>query len=121
MLRLARSMALPDGQSLTVVSGEIHLATRGSMDLGHGRLMQQLVASGVAHRAPPKAWANLLGALSWLGDSPLSGHPIRIERPPGHASRYVAERNYLRLERKADAWNATWEFEESGTTDPLPL
>ncbi|NIY72752.1 alkaline phosphatase family protein [Marivivens donghaensis] len=121
MLRLVRSMALPDGQSLTVVSGEIHLATRGSMDLGHGQRMQQLVASGVAHRAPPKAWANLLGALSWLGDSPLRGHPIRIERLPGHASRYVAERNYLMLERKADVWNATWEFEESGTTDPLPL
>jgi hypothetical protein len=121
MLRLVRSMALPDGQGLTVVSGEIHLATRGSMALGHGQRLQQLVASGIAHRAPPKAWANLLGALSWLGESPLRGHPIRIERPPGHAARYVAERNYLRLERENNTWRATWEFEDSGSTEPLTL
>ena len=121
MLRLARAMALAEGQSLTVVSGEIHLATRASMALGSGRRLQQLVASGIAHRAPPRAWARALGALSWLGESPLRGHPIRIERPPGQATRYVAERNYLRLERRAGAWSARWEFEASGTTPPLAL
>lgn len=119
MLRLVRDMALANKQGLTVVSGEIHLATRGSMDLGYGRSVQQLVASGIAHRAPPRAWARLLGALAWLGESPLQGHRIRIDPPPGHRSRYVAERNYLRLERRAGCWAASWEFEESGPTPPL--
>ena len=121
MLRLTRAIALSEGHDLTVVSGEIHLATRASMELGQGQRLQQLVASGIAHRAPPKAWARLLGALASLGEAPLPGHPIRIERPPGHRSRYVAERNYLRLERKAQGWTATWEFEESGTTEALSL
>jgi hypothetical protein len=121
MLRLVRSMAMRDGHALTVLSGEIHLATRGTMDLGHGLQMQQLVASGIAHRAPPKAWANLLGALSWLGEDPLQGHPIRIKPLPGQSGRYVAERNYLRLEREQAHWHAVWELEASGATAPLAL
>lgn len=121
MLRLVRSMALPTGQSLTVLSGEIHLATRASMALGQGQHMQQLVASGIAHRAPPRAWAMFLGTLACLGSSPLRGHPIRISCPPGQSSRYVAERNFLRLERQDGDWTARWEFEQSGTTPPLAL
>nr|WP_245584731.1 alkaline phosphatase D family protein [Salipiger mucosus] len=121
MLQLVRTMAIRDGHDLTVISGEIHLATRGTMDLGDGLHMHQLVASGIAHRAPPKAWANILGALAWLGDAPLEGHPIQIHCLPGQSSRYVAERNYLRLERGADSWSAIWELEDSGTTDPLAL
>lgn len=121
MLRLVRDMALRDGHDVAVVSGEIHLATRATMDLGQGLHLHQLVASGIAHRAPPKAWARLLGALAWLGDAPLEGHPIRMSRLPGQTSRYVAERNYLRLERAADGWQAAWELETSGTTPPLAL
>ncbi|WP_339114890.1 alkaline phosphatase D family protein [Thioclava sp. GXIMD2076] len=121
MLRLARSMVLEDGHRLTVLSGEIHLATRGRIDFAAGRSLQQLVASGIAHRAPPRAWANLLGALAWLGEAPLEGHPIRITPPPGQARRYVAQRNYLRLEGREKTWSASWEFEESGPTEPLAL
>jgi hypothetical protein len=121
MLRLVRQMAVHDTHDVTVVSGEIHLATRAEMDLGQGLHLHQLVASGIAHRAPPKAWANLLGALSWLGESPLKGYPIRIERLPGQAVRYVAERNYLKLERYSEGWRAVWELEESGASGPLKL
>lgn len=55
MLRLVRDMALRDGHNLTAVSGEIHPATRATMDLGQGLLLHQLVASGMAHRTPPEA------------------------------------------------------------------
>ena len=51
MLRLVRDMARADGQNLTVVSGEIHLATRAVMGLAEGLRIDQLVASGIAH--PP--------------------------------------------------------------------
>jgi alkaline phosphatase D len=121
MLRLVRDMARRDDQDLTAISGEIHLATRAVMDLGDGLRLNQLVASGIAHRAPPKGWARFLGALASLGENPLPGHPIRIERLPGQRSRYLAERNFLLLERLSGQWCARWELESSGVTEPLPL
>jgi hypothetical protein len=121
MLRLVRDMAQRDQNNVTAISGEIHLATRAVMDLGDGRHFHQLVASGVAHRAPPRAWARVLGALSWLGENPLPDHPIRIARLPGQPTRYVAERNYLVLERQDDTWRAWWELETSGTTPALTI
>jgi hypothetical protein len=121
MLRLARDLAQRDGHNLTAVSGEIHLATRATMDLGSGLMLHQLVASGIAHRSPPKGWARVLGALAWLGEDPLPDHPIRVERLPGQATRYVAERNFLLLERSAGAWSARWNLESSGMTPALAL
>jgi hypothetical protein len=121
MLRLVLELARRDGHDITAVSGEIHLATRATMDLGGGLTLHQLVASGIAHRAPPKGWARVLGALAWLGEDPLPDHPIRVERLPGQPGRYVAERNYLLLEREGGAWSARWDLEESGMTPPLAL
>jgi hypothetical protein len=121
MLRLVREIALRDGHDITALSGEIHLATRAVMDLGDGLHLHQLVASGIAHRAPPRGWARFLGALAWLGEDPLPEHPIRIARLPGRRTRYVAERNYLVLERRDAAWQASWELEHGGRTPPLAI
>lgn len=121
MLRLVRDLARRDGHDITALSGEIHLATRATMDLGSGLHLNQLVASGITHRAPPKAWARFLGALSTLGEDPLPAHPIRIARIPGQRTRYVAERNYLVLERKSGAWQARWDIEPAGMTPALAL
>ena len=121
MLRLVRDMARKDGQNITVLSGEIHLATRAVMELGRGLGVHQLVASGIAHRAPPRAWARFLGSLAQLGKAPLAQHPIRIERLPGQRARYVTERNYLVLERQSDRWSAAWDLEKSGLTPTLAL
>jgi hypothetical protein len=121
MLRLVQAIGRRDGQDITAVSGEIHLATRATMQREGGTPFHQLVASGIAHRAPPAAWARTLGALAWLGEAPLPDHPIRVEPLPGLASRYIAERNYLILERTSDRWSARWDLEASGMTDPLPL
>ncbi|MEY8839959.1 alkaline phosphatase D family protein [Cribrihabitans sp. XS_ASV171] len=121
MLDLMARIAEPQGQDVTVLSGEIHLATRGEMALAGGKVMHQLVASGIAHRAPPEAWARVLGALAWMGESPLPGHPVRILPIPGRPRRYMAERNYLTLERSGDDWSAAWVFEGVGRTPPLPL
>ena len=46
---------------------------------------------------------------------------IRIGRLPGQRGRYVAERNYLLLERQGAEWQARWDLETSGLTDPLAL
>jgi hypothetical protein len=121
MLRLVREIGLREGQRVTALSGEIHLATRAEMRLGPEAVLHQLVASGVAHRAPPKAWARFLGTLARLGESPLRGHPIRIRPLPGRRALYVAERNTLLLERAQGRWTARWDLEESGLTPPLPL
>ena len=121
MLRLVHSMGHPNGQDITAVSGEIHLATRATMQGDEGPPFHQLVASGIAHRAPQTLWARVLGALAWLGEAPLPDQPIRIEPLPGLKSRYVAERNYLILERISDRWSARWELEKSGISDPLIL
>lgn len=121
MLRLVRDLAQRDGHDITAVSGEIHLATRAVMELGDGLHLNQLVASGIAHRAPPKSWTRILGALASLGEDPLPEHPIRVERLPQQCRRYVAERNYLVLERESERWSARWDLEESGMTDSLRL
>lgn len=106
MLKLVIQIARRDGHDLTAISGEIHLATRAVMDMGNDLHLNQLVASGIAHRAPPKAWARFLDALASLGEHPLAQHPIRIERLPGQTARYAAERNYLLLERSSGNWSA---------------
>ncbi len=121
MLALMARIAEPPDQQVTILSGEIHLATRGEMTLAEGKVMHQLVASGIAHRAPPQVWARVLGALAWMGESPLPGHPVRIRPIPGQPRRYVAERNYLTLEHKGGDWSARWVLEESGRAPPLML
>lgn len=109
-----------DDISVTVLSGEIHLATRGTLASLHGPL-HQLVSSGIAHPPPPRSYALALGALASLGAAPLADHPIGLEPLPGRPTIYTAERNYLVLERLGDDWHAVWELEESGATPPLSL
>lgn len=121
MLSLVCGITRCPGRDVTAVSGEIHLATRAEMALDDGRVLHQLVASGIAHRPPPQAWARVLGLLAWAGEDPLPAHPIRIERIPGQPRRYVAERNYLVLERQDGAWRALWEFEHGGRSPSLAL
>ncbi|WP_062206697.1 alkaline phosphatase D family protein [Aureimonas sp. AU12] len=106
---------------LTVVSGEIHLATRGEMRLRDGTAIHQLVASGITHPKPPRAMAIGLGLLSRLGHAPLRGRPVRLKALPGKSATYTAERNYLVLTRRADRWSAAWELEESGRTPALDV
>ena len=121
ILRLVRDIASTSGHNLTVISGEIHLASRAVMELDGGLRIDQLVASGIAHRPPPSSWARLLGSLAQLGGAPLARHPIRIERLPGQPTRYIAERNYLMLERRSNRWSAAWELEAGGRTPDFAL
>ncbi|TFL19242.1 alkaline phosphatase D family protein [Jannaschia formosa] len=121
MLRLVDRMAARSGADVTALSGEIHLATRAEMPLGGGRVLHQLVASGIAHRPPPQFWARLLGALAALGEAPIPERPIRILPLPGQRGRYAAERNALTLTRADGVWSASWSLEHSGPTPPLSL
>lgn len=105
---------------VTAISGEIHLATRAIMDGAEGRV-HQLVASGISHRAPPRAYARCLGLLAGLGEAPLPGHPIRILPLPGQTHRYTAERNFLLLERRDGRWQAIWHLEDSGRSAALDI
>ena len=109
------------GQNVIAVSGEIHLATRAVMPLEGDAVLHQLVASGIAHRPPPQGWARFLGALASLGDDPVAGKHIRILRIPGQPGRYVAQRNYLTLDRLSGEWHACWQFEISGRSPALAL
>ncbi|WP_424932151.1 alkaline phosphatase D family protein [Amaricoccus macauensis] len=108
------------GHKVSLISGEIHLATRGTMRTDAGDL-HQLVASGISHPAPPTAWAGFLSLLARLGEAPLRQHPIKLHRLPGHRAIYTAERNYLILERNGEEWTAIWDLEDSGPTEPLPI
>jgi hypothetical protein len=121
MLKLLIRMAQMGDTEITVLSGEIHLATRATMQMDEGRALHQLVASGVTHRAPPKAWARTLGALAALGEDPLPDKRITMHPIPGQTGRYVAERNTLELIRVEGAWSAVWSFEHAGKSTPLPL
>lgn len=108
------------GVSVTVLSGEIHLAARATMRTNTGDL-HQLIASGIAHPPPPAAYARTLGALAWLGEAPLNENPIRMHPLPGQRRLYAAERNYMVLERANGRWSAVWDLEESGPTPPLTI
>jgi len=119
-LRLLEETAERDNSALTVLSGEIHLATRAEMPMASGRL-NQLVASGIAHPPPPQTYARSLGWLANLGESPLAGKPITLKPLPGQQRIYVAERNYLVLERRGPVWTAAWELEDSGRTPSLDI
>ena len=120
MLRILLAVHEREGCQVTLVSGEIHLATRGTMATSHGPL-HQLIASGIAHPAPTPWYGRVLGTLARLGEAPLEGHPIRLLPLPGRRSIYTSQRNYLVLERRAGRWSARWELESNGTTPPLEL
>ncbi len=121
MLELVRRIKQQEGAQVTALSGEIHLAARAEMQLGAGKRLHQLVASGITHRAPPQAWARALGALASLGEDPLPDTQIHMLPLPGQRHRYTAERNALILLREEGAWNAVWRLEQSGDTPPLAL
>lgn len=105
---------------VTVLSGEIHLATRCTMAAAGGPL-HQLIASGIAHPPPPRSYARMLGTLARMGEAPLPAHPIRLHPLPGRRSIYTAQRNYLVLERSAGRWFARWELEIEGATPVLEI
>lgn len=108
------------GAQTTVLSGEIHLATRATMDTPAGPL-HQLVASGIAHPPPPPAFARSLGMLARFGEAPLEGQPITLHPLPGQNRIYADQRNWLELHRTGGRWTAVWELEEDGRTDPLEI
>lgn len=121
MLRTLERCAAEGRQPVAVLSGEIHLATRGEMPFRDGTIMHQLVASGIAHPPPPKSYARGLGLLAALGENPLPGQKVRLKPLPGHRRIYAAERNYLVLERHGEEWSAAWELEDSGRTPAMRI
>ncbi|MDQ0314469.1 alkaline phosphatase D family protein [Amorphus orientalis] len=105
---------------VTVISGEIHLATRGTLEAAPGPI-HQLVASGISHPEPPRAYALGLGALARLGETPVPGHSIKMHPLPGRRGIYAAQRNYLTLEGRNGHWQAVWELEKTGKTPSLDI
>ncbi len=120
-LKALETLAVGRRRPVTVLSGEIHLATRGEMPFRDGSILHQLVASGIAHPAPAGAYPACLGLLAALGEDPLEGRPIRLRPLPGRRSIYTGQRNYLVLERAGGAWTAAWELERDGRTAALAL
>ncbi len=109
------------GNSITIVSGEIHMATRGTMRCGNGGVLHQLVSSGITHTPPPSIFARVLGLLASFGEDPLKGRPIELHPLPGAKRIYTIERNALELRREGGLWNAAWLREHSGETPALQL
>ena len=108
-------------QPVTLLSGEIHVATRAEMRMKNGGVLHQLVSSGISHTPPGRLYARLLGALATAGEDPLNGYPITIRPPMGHENRYISQRNYLRLTRTDGKWSAQWEFEDTGPNETMML
>lgn len=121
LLETLQRQATEGHNAVTVLSGEIHLATRGEMAFTDGTIVHQLVASGIAHPPPSKSYARVVGYLATLGESPLPGQQVFLKALPGHRQIYVAERNYVVIMRRRDEWSAEWELEVSGRTPPIIL
>lgn len=121
MLRLLEREMVDRARPITVLSGEIHLATRGEMRLPSGDVLHQLVAPGISHPEPPALYPRLLGLLAQFGEAPLEGRPISLHPLPGRRWIYTRERNWLILQRSTGHWRAQWETERQGTTGWLAL
>lgn len=117
-LELLEEIANAHDHEITLLSGEIHVATRGTFETT-GKTIHQLVASGISHTAPPKAFARVLGLLAWIGDNPLPGRPTKLKPLPERKGTYCAARNYLTLSRKDTNWHANWHLEGIGWTPDL--
>ncbi|MCC9621230.1 alkaline phosphatase family protein [Thalassospira sp. MA62] len=117
-LELLEQVANDHDHEITLLSGEIHLATRGTFET-KGKTIHQLVASGISHTAPPQAFARGLGLLAWIGENPLPGRPTRLKPLPERKGVYCAARNYLTLVRKEQDWGAQWHLEGIGWTPEL--
>lgn len=105
------------GPRVSVLSGEIHLGAHGTA-AEDGAVVEQFIASGIAHPAPPRALAR--GYETFAG---LTRHRAGIDiamRPVApDGRRYVAERNWLEVTARPDgALDATLHAERSGA---LPL
>jgi hypothetical protein len=120
MLRQVLDLHQSKQSNVTVLSGEIHLATRGTMAASTGPV-HQLIASGIAHPAPNPWYGRILGSLAKLGEAPLEEHPIALHPLPGRAETYTSQRNFLMLARCDRQWTAWWELEQSGKTETLVL
>lgn len=105
---------------VTVLSGEIHLATRAILDVPPTPI-HQLVASGISHPAPTIFYALALDLLARFGETPLPGHEIRMCPLPGRTAIYTSQRNFLLLERRSGRWTACWELERSGRSPPVEI
>jgi len=121
MLEALQLRAIEGRIAVTVLSGEIHLATRGEMAFTDGTIMHQLVASGIAHPPPPRLYARALGYLAMMGESVLPGQPVRLKPLPGHKHIYTAERNYVVVMRRSEKWSAEWDLEVCGRTPAMLL
>lgn len=121
MLEALQLRAIEGRNAVTVLSGEIHLATRGEMAFTDETIMHQLVASGIAHPPPSRLYARALGYLAMIGESVLPGQPVRLKPLPGHRHIYTAERNYVVLRRRSEKWSAEWDVEMSGRTPEMLL
>ena len=121
--RFLRALAerMEGGAPVTVLSGEIHLAGRGEMTLRDGRILHQLIASGISHPPPPRGYARTLSAFATWGDAPVPDRPLAMRRIPDLDRIYIDQRNYLLIRRENNRWTATWDFEETGRTVPLSL
>ncbi|MBO9506871.1 MULTISPECIES: alkaline phosphatase D family protein [Thalassospira] len=119
-LETLEDVANDRNHDITLLSGEIHVATRGTFET-RGKTIHQLVASGISHTAPPVAFARALGLLAWIGDNPLPGRPTKLKPLPGRFGTYCAARNYLTLDREDENWRANWHLENIGWTPDLKI
>lgn len=97
---------------VSVLSGEIHLGAYATA-VKDGARIEQFIASGIAHPAPPKAFAKGYGLFAALTGNragiSVDVHPIF----PG-GRRYVADRNWLEVTAEPDgALRATLHPENS--------
>jgi len=119
-LELIEQVANDHDHEITLLSGEIHVATRGTFET-RGKTIHQLVASGISHTAPPVTFARALGLLAWIGDNPLPDRPTKLKPLPERKGTYCAARNYLTLSRDDTNWHANWHLEGIGWTPDLRI
>ena len=116
MLKTVEQRAVKNRLNVTVLSGEIHLATQASMPFCNDARLTQYVASGIAHPPPPAAFARALGWLATFGEDPLPDQPISIKPIPGQTQIYTAQRNFLLLTKSESALTTQWILERDGPT-----
>jgi phosphodiesterase/alkaline phosphatase D-like protein len=105
------------GARVTVLSGEIHLGAHG-VARRDGAEVTQLIASGIAHPAPPQGLARLYEGFARVTRS-RAGAALEMRPVTPDGRRFLAERNWLEVEARPDGGlDAVLHGEVSGA---LPL
>lgn len=111
MLRIITDFARRSGATVTILSGEVHLAAHGLLS-GPGMRVRQLVSSGIVHPPPHGLGVAVMERLARRREKLFDRLALTMEPMDANGRRLLAQRNYLTITGLDDGdLRAEWHIE----------